>query len=112
MMSPSSDKAVPPAYAAVFGSAARGSMTADSDLDLLLVRPDDAPEDVWAAQVDQLVEDVTRWTGNDTQTLLFTESELIATGREDPVLQDVLSDGLTVAGSHAWLNKQLPNTRI
>jgi predicted nucleotidyltransferase len=98
---------VPPAYAAVFGSAARGSMTADSDLDLLLVRPDDAPEDVWAAQVDQLVEDVTRWTGNDTRTLLFTESELLTTGREDPVLQDVLNLGLTVAGSHAWLSKQL-----
>jgi predicted nucleotidyltransferase len=103
---------VPPAYAAVFGSAARGSMTADSDLDLLLVRPDDAPEDVWAAQVDQLVEDVTRWTGNDTRTLLFTESELLTTGREDPVLQDVLNVGLTVAGSHAWLNKQLRRTGV
>jgi len=103
---------VPPLYAAVFGSAARGSMTVDSDLDLLLVRPDDAPEDVWATQVDRLVEDVTSWTGNDTRTLLFTESELQAAGGEDTVLQDVLSDGLTVAGSHAWLNKQLRKTGV
>lgn len=103
---------IPPVYASVFGSAARGSMTADSDLDLLLVRPDDATEETWAAQVDQLVEDATRWTGNDTRTLQFTEAELIAGGREDPVLRDVLDNGLTVVGSHAWLNKQLRKPRV
>ena len=103
---------VPPVYAAVFGSAARGSMTVDSDLDLLLVRPDDATDELWAAQVDQLVEDVTRWTGNDTRTLQFTEADLVAGVREDPVLQDVLNDGLTVAGSRAWLNKQLRKPQV
>lgn len=102
---------VPPVYAAVFGSAARGSMTVDSDLDLLLVRPDDAPDELWAAQVDHLVEDVTRWIGNDTRSLQFTEAELRAKGREDPVLQDVLNDGLTVAGSRAWLDQQLRKPR-
>jgi len=103
--------AVPPVYAAVFGSAARGSMTVDSDLDLLLVRPDDAPDELWAAQVDQLVEDVTRWIGNDTRSLQLTEAELRANGREDPVLQDVLNHGLTVAGSRAWLDQQLRKPR-
>ena len=48
---------VPPVYAAVFGSAPRGSMTVDSDLDLLLVQPDDTSEEKWAAQVDHLIED-------------------------------------------------------
>jgi len=103
--------AVPPVYAAVFGSAARGSMTVDSDLDLLLVRPDDAPDELWAAQVDQLVEDVTRWIGNDARSLQLTEAELRANGREDPVLQDVLNHGLTVAGSRAWLDQQLRKPR-
>jgi predicted nucleotidyltransferase len=98
---------VPPVYAAVFGSAARGSMTVDSDLDLLLVRPDDAPDELWVAQVDRLVEDVTRWIGNDTRPLQFTEAEVVASGREAPVLRDVLNEGLTVAGSRAWLHKQL-----
>ena len=102
---------VPPVYAAVFGSAARGSMTVDSDLDLMLVRPDDAPGELWAAQVDHLVEDVTRWIGNDTRPLQFTEAELVASGREEPVLQDVLNEGLTVAGRRAWLNKQLGKRR-
>jgi len=93
-------------YAAVFGSAARGTMTAESDLDLLLVRADDAPRSVWDEQVGALAADVTRWTGNDTRPLEYTVSEL-AGSRDEPVLSDVLHEGLTVAGSRAWLNRQL-----
>lgn len=96
-----------PRYAAVFGSAARGSMTVDSDLDLLLVRPDDADDVVWQAQTDDLIADVTRWTGNDTRPLEFTVAELAARGRHEPVLRAVLDDGLTVAGSRNWFDKQL-----
>jgi hypothetical protein len=97
---------VRPVYAAVFGSAARGTMTPDSDLDLLLIRPDDSPPDNWDEQVGALMADVTRWTGNDTRPLQYTVSEL-ANARGEPVLRDVLDEGLTVAGSHAWLNRQL-----
>lgn len=96
-----------PVYAAVFGSAARGSMTTDSDLDLLLVRPKDVPDELWAVQVDRLVEDVSRWIGNDVRPLQFGEAQIVTRGREEPVLRDVLSEGLTVAGSRAWLSQQL-----
>ena len=96
----------PPVYAAVFGSAAWGAMTADSDLDLLLVRADDSPLAVWEEQVGDLASDVTRWIGNDTRPLEYTVSELDA-ARAEPVLRDVLEQGLTVAGSHAWLSRRL-----
>ncbi|MBE1498715.1 putative nucleotidyltransferase [Amycolatopsis lexingtonensis] len=96
-----------PRYAAVFGSAARGSMTAESDIDLLLVRPDDADEDRWGLQVDGLAADVSRWTGNDARILEFTVAEVAARGRDEPVLSDVVRDGLTVAGRHAWLAGQI-----
>lgn len=95
-----------PTYAAVFGSAARGTMTADSDLDILLVRGDDTPIDEWEQQVAALVADVGRWTGNDTRPLEYTVSELSA-ARDEPVLRAVLAEGLTVAGSRAWLNRHL-----
>lgn len=98
---------VPPVYAAVFGSVARGSMTMDSDLDLLLVRPDDAEDDRWAAQVDSLVAEVTRWIGNDVRALEFTAEEVATNGHREPVLRDVLDDGLTVAGARVWLARQL-----
>lgn len=96
----------PPVYAAVFGSAARGGMTAESDLDLLMVLADDTPRGVWDDQVGALAADVTRWTGNDTRPLEYTVSELTDV-RDEPVLYDVLHEGLTVAGSRAWLNRQL-----
>jgi len=98
--------AITPAYAAVFGSAARGTMTPDSDLDLLLVRADDSPRLAWDQQVVVLASDVTRWTGNDARPLEYTVSEL-AGARAEPVLHDVLADGLTLAGSRAWLTRQL-----
>lgn len=96
-----------PVYAAVFGSAARGSMTVDSDIDLLLVRPDDVAEASWDADVEDLVSDVTRWTGNDTRPLEFTAAEVAVRGRDEPVLRAVLQQGLTVAGTRSWLNRQL-----
>lgn len=95
-----------PTYAAVFGSAARGTMTSDSDLDILLVRGDDTPIDEWEQQVAALVADVGRWTGNDTHPLEYTVSELTA-ARDEPVLHAVLAEGLTVAGSRAWLSRHL-----
>lgn len=101
---------VPPVYAAVFGSAARGTMTPDSDLDLLLIRPDDRPPGDWDEQVGELAADVTRWTGNDTRTVQYTVSE-VGADRSEPVLRAVLDEGLTVAGSRAWLNRQLRGPR-
>jgi len=98
---------VPPVYAAVFGSAVHGSMTVDSDLDLLLVRPDDTPDALWDTQVDDLMSNVTRWIGNDARSLQFTATELATHADEEPVLHNVLKEGLTVAGTRAWLNEQL-----
>lgn len=95
-----------PVYAAVFGSAARGTMTAESDLDLLLVRPDDALRGTWDEEVGALVSDVSRWTGNDTRALEYSEHE-VGASPAGPVLRDVLAEGLTVAGSRAWLISKL-----
>jgi predicted nucleotidyltransferase len=98
---------IPPVYAAVFGSAARGRMTATSDVDLLLVRPHAAEELDWENQVNDLAATVTRWLGNDTRVLEFAENEIVMSGRDEPVLNDVLQEGLTVAGKRSWLTRQL-----
>lgn len=98
---------VPPVYAAVFGSAARGSMTVNSDLDLLLIRPDDVGHDIWETQVNDLVNRVATWLGNDVRPLELTPAQVLAHGHQEPVLQDVVQDGLTVAGSRGWLAAQL-----
>ena len=91
--------AIQPVYGAVFGSAARGTMTVHSDIDLLLVRPDDAAEDIWDRQVSDLLTAVSGWTGNDVRDLQFTAAQIKQSGMDEPVLRDVLREGLTVAGS-------------
>jgi predicted nucleotidyltransferase len=96
----------PPVYAAVFGSAARGAMTVNSDLDVFLIRHQDTSDTLWARQVDDLAATVTRWTGNDTRIVDYTIEDLRAASTE-PMVRDVVEQGLTVAGSRPWLLKQL-----
>lgn len=104
-----------PKYAAVYGSAATGRMTLDSDIDLFLVRatspehvdPHSDPE-VWEQQVAELARSITAWTGNDGRIVEYTEDELrVAATAGEPLLNEVAKQGLTVAGTRAWLNKQL-----
>ena len=102
-------------YAAVFGSAATGRMTLDSDIDLLLVRAsdpedrnDNADPDTWDHRVTELGRLVTAWTGNDGRVVEYTEDEIrAAASAGEPLLNDVAREGLTVAGTRAWLNRQL-----
>lgn len=100
-------------YAAVFGSAATGQMNPRSDIDLFLVRAGNLGRDrhpasleVWEQQVTELARSVTAWTGNDCRIVEYTEDQLRAATNE-PLLSDVARQGLTVAGTRAWLNKQL-----
>lgn len=102
-------------YAAVFGSAATGRMTLDSDIDLFLVRGshsaldsvDDEP-DVWEVRVTELVRLVSAWTGNDGRIVEYTEEQLTtAAAAGEPLLRDIADTGLTVAGKRAWLTRQL-----
>ncbi len=98
-------------YAALFGSAATGRMTLDSDIDLFLVRAaasDHDGDDVWEQQVAELARQVTAWTGNDGRVVEYTEDELrAAAAASEPLLENVSEQGLTVAGTRAWFNKQL-----
>ena len=60
--------------ALLFGSVARWQADADSDIDLILVWPDEADEDPWDVDLD-IVGDLMRFTGNPCNTMVFTESE-------------------------------------
>lgn len=106
-------------YAAVFGSAATGRMTLGSDIDLFLVRASDSESggdhkdaEIWDRQVTELARKITAWTGNDGRIVEYTEDELRAAAfAGEPLLHDVAAQGLTVAGTRSWLNKQLRPVR-
>lgn len=68
----------PAVSVAVFGSTVRGDAEPTSDIDLLVIRPDeiDADDNAWARQVEALSTSVLRWTGNDCDVLEYTTQEL------------------------------------
>lgn len=88
-------------YATVFGSAATGRMTPDSDIDLLLVRAStDHDDDTWDARVTELARLITAWTGNDGRIIEYTEDEFhAAAAAAEPLLRDIAEQGLTIAGT-------------
>jgi predicted nucleotidyltransferase len=95
-------------YSALFGSAARNDMRLDSDIDLLVVRPDviDADDTGWLAQIDTLEADTARWTGNDVRTLHYSEAELRAGLRAgDRVLEDIRNEGIRLTGPASLLRR-------
>jgi len=93
-----------PAYGAVFGSAGRGDMTTSSDIDVFLVQARGADPDAWDGQVEEFSRLVHAWTGNDVRVLTFNEGELTA---REPVVRDVLAEGLTIYGTSSWLRRRL-----
>jgi predicted nucleotidyltransferase len=97
-----------PEYAALFGSAATGGMSVESDVDLFIVRPDEVDPDSppWRDQIDSLERVVTAWTGNDARVLEYTASECVAGVREgDAVLADIAREGIRVIGTASLLNR-------
>ncbi len=97
----------PPTYAAIFGSAARGTMRPDSDIDIFLVRPNGAEELTWERCIEGLSGMVTKWTGNDTRPLVMSVDEVRRKARAEPVMDDIARDGITVCGRAGWLRTQL-----
>ncbi len=104
----------PPDYAALFGSAATGKMTAASDLDVLIVRPaavDADGEADWHDQVDDFTRSCTRWTGNDTRVLELSAADVRDGAATDRVLRAIARDGIHLAGPTEYLNRYLRATR-
>lgn len=91
--------AVQPSHVGLFGSFARGSADSDSDIDVLLVRPDALDEDTWLAQVDNLERRVLAWTGNDAQIIDLAPATLGEMARNgDPLVDSWRGEDIHVHG--------------
>ncbi len=90
---------IPPITVELFGSVAQGSSDADSDIDLLIVRPAlaDDSTDLWEDQVADLRDRIVLWTGNSCDVVALDPEELAAAvERNDPI---VTSSMMTLSGS-------------
>ncbi len=94
--------AVEPIHAGMFGSFARGSADADSDIDVLLVRPEtlgQVDEGIWLEQLDRLERRIRAWTGNAAQIIDLTPDTLGLLARgADPLVESWRADDLYVHG--------------
>lgn len=84
---------------AIFGSVARGDSDAASDIDLLLVVPDDLDQDAEDAVVDELSQRGAAWTGNDVNVYATTRRGLgDLVRRSDPMIESWARDAVALAG--------------
>lgn len=96
---------VQPRTVMVFGSAARGEMTLDSDIDILIVAPDDWEDAEQYAG--HLAREASNWTGNDVRHLFYHEQEIA----DEPIFRSIEKDGISVVGAWGWLKTKLRQIR-
>lgn len=95
---------IPPVLVALFGSVARRTATADSDVDLLVVRCDNIPEDdtTWSNQIGSLARRIERLTGNRVQILDVSRAEFLRSiETNEPLIESLLTESRTLFGEDA-----------
>lgn len=84
----------------LFGSVARGDATSDSDVDLLVIVPDDTTNEESDSFIYELSERVRMWTGNIAQIIGMTCTEFReSSGREDALVDEWLTEGEVLIGN-------------
>jgi predicted nucleotidyltransferase len=92
---------IPAVHASVYGAIARGDGDQDSDVDVLLIRPDQhESEDVlWEDQVGRLMQTVVDLTGNAAHVFELSQTELTGhLASEDPILNDWMQPSIQLTG--------------
>ena len=93
---------VPPVSVVVFGSFARREAVADSDIDLVVVRPPDIDEDdeAWSRSIEQWRSSVRRLTGNPVEVLEVSADDVAdrLAGRSQ-LWTEIRRDGRVVHGA-------------
>jgi predicted nucleotidyltransferase len=89
-----------PVSAVAFGSFARGEADEASDLDILLVRPEDEDnDDRWVSSVEEFRIAARRLTGNPVQVLEVAERDVARQlSKKTPVWHDIVRDGVSLHG--------------
>jgi len=96
------DLPVSPTSVIIFGSFARREADRHSDIDVLIVRPDNVDEDdeTWAAGIEQWREQVRAITGNPVEVVEADRTEAAEKlARNRTVWRDISSDGVVVHGA-------------
>lgn len=92
----------PPVICALlFGSAARGEMAPESDLDVFLLHGDEVSieDSQWQLQLENFRSRIVAWTGNDARVVVMSEEDVRnQLTSKDSLLQAVVRDGVLLFG--------------
>lgn len=94
-----------PVAAYLFGSTARNESTADSDIDLCIIRPGDVQDPDradWREQIERMSKDIKGWTGNEARVLEYGEDQARALVGRDQVLAAVGEEGIRLVGDESF----------
>ncbi len=102
---------VPAAAVWLFGSTSRKEGGPDSDVDVLVVRPDEISDSDprWLEQLETLADHATRWSGNPCEIVEYSSSELKRLiRRRERLITELRRDAILVAGTppHQTLNRK------
>jgi hypothetical protein len=93
---------IKPSHAGLIGSFARGVADSDSEIDVLVVRPDapgELDEDAWLEQVDRLDRNIRKWTGNAAQIIDLAPAILGQMARDaDPLVDSWRAEDIHLDG--------------
>ena len=81
-------------------------MRPDSDLDILLIRRDDASGDDWGRHLVGLTRSATAWTGNDAR-IVDLAIEDVTDASTEPLLRDIAAEGIAFTSDADWLRRTL-----
>jgi predicted nucleotidyltransferase len=90
-----------PVHVSVFGSAARADGHVESDVDLLIIRPENVAEDDphWREQLHRLAERIERWSGNHASLHEVSLKGLkAALRRGEPIIASLREASIVLAG--------------
>jgi predicted nucleotidyltransferase len=92
----------------LFGSAARAEPDATSDIDILVVHQDHQSDDeAWQLHLDNLADQVRRWSGNACELLVLTEGEFRAAAqRADRLIDELRCGAIHLAGAPPLLSRR------
>ncbi|MGH7868694.1 MAG: nucleotidyltransferase domain-containing protein, partial [Candidatus Dormibacteraceae bacterium] len=91
-----------PIHLSMFGSAARADGGTESDIDLLLIRPEgvESVDEGWNRQMNNLRESIQLWTGNRVSYTQYDEKDFreLFTNRKEPFLKEWREDAIDLGG--------------
>lgn len=95
-----------PRFVVLFGSAARGDMTTESDIDVLVIFEDDADK-IQSEYLELLSSSIELWTGNSAEVIDYSVGDVRGRYQKVDLLQNVEHEGIFAVGDRVRFKRMV-----